>query len=244
MLDVCWQFRTTILERGSKNICGSPFKKNPERQLTSHSVSLWNMADIFICKWVKQRMELGFNSNTILERLHKRQDKPVSSGSCDLSAPCLQPLRQAWLSCSALNLNGKERWRLKQDIVGDSKGRLGEDRRKKRADVDRWHWRVRARRGDVLKTTEGKWDVWNGKKHLSRTKKALRVLWSERYSPFQPVCYVLSCGSIVLIVVEELSLPGGQKKSRSSLLSVNREDNTSRSLSHTIMIHLTSIFIS
>lgn len=70
------------------------------------------------------------------------------------------------------------------------------------------------------------------------------VLWSEQYSLFHPVCYILSCGSIVFVVVEELPLPRRQGKSRSSLPSVSSTDNISWSLSHTIMIELTSIFIS
>lgn len=56
----------------------------------------------------------------------KRQDELVSSGGWDRTALSPQPLRQAWLSCSALNLNGKGRRRQKKDILGDRKGKTEE----------------------------------------------------------------------------------------------------------------------
>lgn len=55
-------------------------------------------------------------------------------------------------------------------------------------------------------------DVGNGKKQFTCSMKRLR---SEQYSLFHPVCYILGCGSIVFIVVEELSFPRRQGKSRS-----------------------------
>lgn len=218
--------------------CRNGWQMWPNQQASC--ISLWNMRDIFICKWLKQWIEVNFNSYMILERLDKRQDKPVSH----VSAFSLQSLRQSWLSCLALSVNGKGSWGQNQDITGDRKGRLGEDKRKNRADVDWWHWQGESEWGDDHRRKARclKWQ-----KHLTRRIKALlvcRVLWSEQYSLFHPVCYILSCGSIVFIVVEELPLPGRQGKSRSSLASVNSKDNISWSLSHTIMDELTSIFTS
>lgn len=186
MLDVCWQFRTIILEHDNKDICKRPFRKQKDSRHPFQFVSLWNMWDIFTCKWVKQWIEVGFNSNMILETFHERQDKPVSSGGCDMSALCcsLQPLRQSWLSCLALNLNGKGRWRQNQDIVGDRGwgGGVREDRRKKRADVDWGHWQGESEWGEEM------WQRPQRENEMSEMAKALN--WYDESA----ACLPESCG--------------------------------------------------
>lgn len=71
------------------------------------------------------------------------------------------------------------------------------------------------------------------------------VAHSNKHSLLHPVCYILGRGPVVFIVVEELPLPGKQgEKSRSSLPSVNSEEDISWSLTHTITIEPTSILVS
>lgn len=74
------------------------------------------------------------------------------------------------------------------------------------------------------------------RKHLTGCDESAACLsdfrGSEQHSLLHPVCYILGRGSVVFIVVEELPLPGKQGESRSSLPSVNSEENVSWSISN------------
>lgn len=133
-----------------------------------HPASTYGMRDIFICKWVvKEWVEFGFNSNVILERLRKRQDMPVSSESCDMSALCLQPAASQTILTFLLGSQRKWKkggggrtntWRETGRVVRERQ--KNEQSRCRLMTLARW---VRVKTEDVVRTTERKWNVWNGK---------------------------------------------------------------------------------